>query len=106
MLSAIKKWFGSSASPDFTKLLAEGAIVLDVRSKGEFDSGHLKGAKHFPLDTLKQQVNQVKKFNKPVITVCRSGARSAAAKNLLNSAGVEAYNGGAWQTFNNKFKIN
>ena len=102
MLSAIKKWFGSSANPDFARLLAEGAVVLDVRSKSEFDSGHLKGAKHFPLDNLKQQVNQVKKFNKPVITVCRSGARSAVAKNLLKSAGIKAYNGGAWQTFNNK----
>lgn len=104
MLSAIKKWFGASASPDFSKLMADGAIVLDVRSKGEFDSGHLKGAKHFPLDTLKQQVNQVKKFNKPVITVCRSGARSAVAKNLLKSAGIEAYNGGAWQSFSSKIQ--
>ena len=102
MLSAIKKWFGSSASPDFSKLMADGAIVLDVRSKSEFDSGHLKGARHFPLDTLKQQVSQVKKFNKPVITVCRSGARSAVAKNLLKSEGIEAYNGGAWQSFSNK----
>ena len=102
MLSAIKKWFGSSASPDFSKLMADGAIVLDVRSKSEFDSGHLKGARHFPLDTLKQQVNQVKKLNKPVITVCRSGARSAVAKNLLKNEGIEAYNGGAWQSFGNK----
>ena len=102
MLSAIKKWFGSPASPDFSKLMADGAIVLDVRTKGEFDSGHLKGARHFPLDTLKQQVSQVKKFNKPVITVCRSGARSAVAKNLLKSEGIEAYNGGAWQSFGSK----
>lgn len=104
MLTIFKKWFGSSA-PDMGQLLANGAIVLDVRTKNEFDAGHIKEAKHIPLDKLQGQLSQIKKLNKPVITVCRSGSRSAMAKNILSSAGIEAYNGGAWTSLKNKYAM-
>lgn len=104
MLSIFKKWFGSSA-PDMGQLLAGGAVVLDVRTKNEYDAGHINGAKHIPLDKLQGQLDQVRKLNKPVITVCRSGSRSAMAKNILNNAGIEAYNGGAWTSLKNTYAL-
>ena len=94
MLSFLKNLFKPTA--DFEKLIKEGAVIVDVRTKGEFQAGHIEGSKNIPLDGIKTQVQQLKKSGKPVITVCRSGNRSAMAKSILSSAGIEVYNGGAW----------
>jgi phage shock protein E len=104
MLGFIKKIFGSS-SADLGHLLANGAVVLDVRTKNEFDAGHIKGSKHIPLDKIQTQMDQIRRLNKPVITVCRSGSRSAMAKKILSNAGIEAYNGGSWLLLKNKYAI-
>ncbi|MBL7708726.1 MAG: rhodanese-like domain-containing protein, partial [Chitinophagaceae bacterium] len=84
------------------ELVNNGAVIIDVRSPGEYKSGHIKGSKNFPLDTIRNKVNDLKKLNKPVITVCRSGARSGMAKGILKSAGIEVYNGGPWFSLQNK----
>ena len=55
-----------------------------------------------PLDSIRTKINELKKLNKPVITVCRSGARSGMAKGILKSAGLEVYNGGPWNSLRNK----
>jgi phage shock protein E len=94
MLSFLKSLFKPTA--DFAKLVKEGAVIVDVRTKGEFQAGHIEGSKNIPLDVVKTQVQQLKKSGKRVITVCRSGNRSAMAKSILSSAGIEVYNGGAW----------
>jgi phage shock protein E len=94
MITFIKNLFKPKA--DFKKLVNEGAVIVDVRTKGEYQAGHIEGSKNIPLDGVKTQVQQLKKSGKPVITVCRSGNRSAMAKSILSSAGIEVYNGGAW----------
>ena len=94
MFSFLKNLFKPAA--DFAKLVKEGAVIVDVRTKGEFQAGHIDGSKNIPLDTVNTQVQQLKKSGKPVITVYRSGNRSAMAKSILASAGIEVYNGGAW----------
>jgi phage shock protein E len=104
MLDFIKKLFGSS-SADLGQLISNGAVVLDVRTKNEFDAGHIKGAKHIPLDKIPGQMDQIRRLNKPVITVCRSGSRSAMAKTILSKAGIEAYNGGSWLSLKNKYAV-
>lgn len=104
MFNFIKKLFGSS-SADLGQLIANGAVVLDVRTKAEYDAGHIKGSKHIPLDKIKAQVDGIRKLNKPVITVCRSGSRSAMAKSILSGAGVEVYNGGSWLTLKHKYAM-
>jgi phage shock protein E len=82
--------------------LANGAQIIDVRTKGEFQSGHIKGAVNIPLDSLKNNLSKLKK-DKPVITCCASGMRSASAKGLLKANGfVDVYNGGAWVSLNSK----
>ncbi len=96
MIDFVKKMFGNST--DYEALIKAGAIVLDVRSPAEFSSGHNKGAKNIPLDSIQNNITAIKNWNKPVITVCRSGARSSMAKSILEKAGVEAYNGGSWNS--------
>ena len=94
MFSFFKNLFKPAA--DLAKLVKEGAVIVDVRTKGEFQTGHIEGSKNIALDGIKSQVQQLKKSGKAVITVCRSGSRSAMAKSILSSAGIEVYNGGAW----------
>lgn len=101
MLGFIKKVFGSP-SADFRNLVKQGALIVDVRTPAEFRAGHLEGSKNIPLDSLGERINDLKKMNKPIITVCRSGARSSVAKGLLKNAGLEVYNGGAWISLKNK----
>jgi phage shock protein E len=100
MLSFIRKIF--KQSPDFNRLVKEGAIIIDVRTKGEFQAGHIDGSENIPLSDIKVQVHQLKKLGNVVILVCRSGNRSAIAKSILLTAGIEVYNGGAWTTLKRK----
>lgn len=79
-----------------------GAIVLDVRTKSEYQAGAIKGSKHIPLQQLSVKLAEVKKWNKPVITCCASGMRSGSAARILNQNGVEAMNGGGWQSLERK----
>ncbi|MEI2740286.1 MAG: rhodanese-like domain-containing protein [Chitinophagaceae bacterium] len=101
MLGLLKKLFGGT-SVNYKELMSNGAVIVDVRSTGEFKAGHIPGSKNFPLDNIRSKVAELKKLNKPVITVCRSGARSGMAKSILKSAGLEVYNGGPWTSLKNK----
>ncbi len=76
-----------------------GAMVIDVRSTDEFRAGHFDGAVNIPLDTISGKVENLRQKQKPVILVCRSGARSGVATNILKNAGLDAYNGGGWTSF-------
>lgn len=87
------------------ELLAKGAIILDVRTQREWDQGHIKNAKHIPLDALKNRVDEIKKLNKPVITCCASGARSAKAAEYLNLNNIIATNGGGWLRLKKKVEV-
>ncbi len=87
---------------NFAELLSRGAVILDVRTPGEFQSGHLRGAVNIPLDQLGSRLLKLKN-DKPIITCCASGARSASAKALLQSNGfTDVYNGGGWLSLQNK----
>lgn len=80
----------------------KGAIILDVRSKAEYDSGAIPGSKHIPLQQVQAKINQIKQWDKPVITCCASGMRSGSAAAILRSNGVEVMNGGGWQSLSGK----
>lgn len=80
--------------------LSNGAVIIDVRTKGEFSSGNIKGSQNIPLDKIRGQVERIKKINKPVVVCCASGMRSGSAKSILKNNGVECYNGGGWQSLN------
>jgi rhodanese-related sulfurtransferase len=102
MFNFLKKLFGPSI--DFKALADAGAVIIDVRSPQAFDLGHIKGSRNIPVNIIEREVNMLKKLNKPVITVCQSGARSGMAKSVLKAAGIEVYNGGSWNGLNLKIK--
>jgi phage shock protein E len=81
---------------NFQEVISNGATILDVRTKLEYQSGHLKNSINIPIDNLTQNIKKLNK-NKPIITCCASGARSASARRILKSNGFEqVYNGGTW----------
>lgn len=103
MISFLKKLIGLGPSTNYADLIKQGAIILDVRSKSEFSSGHIKGAINIPVSVLAQQLGQLKDKNKTIITCCASGMRSASAKSVLKSNGyTNVYNGGGWNSLQNK----
>ncbi|MBL7694384.1 MAG: rhodanese-like domain-containing protein [Ferruginibacter sp.] len=90
---------------DYTDLLQRGAVIVDVRSRGEYAGGHIKGSLNIPLDQLQGNLSKLKDKNKPVITCCASGMRSASARAILKSNGYsEVYNGGGWASLQNKIR--
>ncbi len=100
-MSLLGKLFGIK-SVDFKELLERGAVIVDVRTPAEFNSGHIKGAINLPLQTLTSNMGKLKK-DKPVITCCASGMRSGSAKSILLSNGFkEVQNGGGWTSLRSK----
>ena len=79
------------------KYLDRDAVVLDVRTEAEYLEGHLENSLHIVLDELEYEIDELKALQKPIITCCRSGARSEIAKDLLKDNGVDVINGGPWQ---------
>jgi rhodanese-related sulfurtransferase len=102
MMNFLQKIFGSKV--DYAELVNNGAVIIDVRTPAEFSAGHIKGAINIPVDKIGNQIEKIKKYEKPVITCCRSGARSGMAASTLKAKGVEAYNGGPWDSLKNKIK--
>jgi len=102
MLETIKKLFGIK-TVDYAQLMKEGAVILDVRTKGEYGYGHIKGSVNIPVDQLSKNLQKFKDKNRAIITCCESGMRSASAKGILKSNGfTNVYNGGRWASLNNK----
>lgn len=102
MLPTIKQLFGLGPTVDYKALMKAGAQIVDVRTKAEYQSGHIRGSINIPLNNLSNHYSSLKK-NKPVITCCASGVRSAQAKNILKANGfAEVHNGGGWMSLKNK----
>ncbi len=97
-MGILSKLFGLKPDADFKQLINDGATIVDVRTAGEYASGHVKGSVNIPVDQLKHKMNTIRK-DKPVITCCASGMRSASAQGILRASGFgEVYNGGSWQS--------
>ncbi len=92
----IMKALGGGDVDAAKELIKNGSPVVDVRTVGEFKSGHLEGSINIPLDQVGSQINKFKKMKQPIVMVCRSGNRSGAATRILKDAGIDAINGGAW----------
>jgi len=101
MLGFIKKWLSKFIPEpvDVVQLKKEGSIIIDVRTPQEFKGGKLKGAKNFPVQTIHQNIDKIKKLNKnnkTVILYCRSGGRAGRALGILRKNGIEAVNAGGY----------
>jgi len=100
MMNLFKQLFGSTAAVDLTSVIAEGAFLVDVRTPGEFATGHVKGSVNIPLDTVASQLSKFEN-KKNIVVFCRSGARSGQAKSILQQNGFNnVINGGAWDHVN------
>ena len=88
---------GGNNESSIEEYLKDGAIVLDVRTVEEYESGHVNGSKNIVLNTIPTKVKEIKALNKKVIAVCRSGARSGQATSFLKEQGIDVINGGPWQ---------
>lgn len=63
-------------------------ILIDVRTKGEYQEGHLPNAINIPLNELDKRVGEIPQ-DKPVVVVCASGNRSKSGASKLVSAGYD-----------------
>jgi phage shock protein E len=85
-------------------LIDGGALLIDVRTPGEFASGHLPQAKNIPLQEIAGRLKEIEKGLKgkkdaPVVVYCRSGARSGQAQHFLTQSGfTQVVNGGAFSS--------
>lgn len=78
------------------KKIAEGAVILDVRTETEYKMGHIEGSINIPLSRLHADNIPLDK-SKIIITCCSHGLRSVKAVSLLKANGfTQVYNGGAW----------
>jgi len=80
------------SAPAWVAKVKAGAPLIDVRSQGEWDSGHVEGAKLIPHDQIEARIPEIEAMlggdkSKPVVVYCRSGNRSARAKSMLERAG-------------------
>lgn len=93
--------FGNKTN-EIKEFVANGAIILDVRTPEEFKEGHINGSKNIALNSLNGKIAEIKKWNKPIIACCRSGMRSAQATSFLKQNGIECINGGGWTSLQGK----
>ena len=84
---------------DLNKIIETGNyIILDVRTKEEYDEAHLVDAINIPYDEIDEKINLDKE--KTILVYCRSGNRSAIAYNVLEGLGYKAYDMGAFSEIN------
>lgn len=82
------KRLGQINAAEARALLQQGAVVIDVRSPGEFASGHLRGAVNIPAGELPDRIgHKVPDKSHPVLLHCLSGTRSGLAARALKSLG-------------------
>lgn len=85
------------ANNSIKEYLENDAVILDVRTRMEWDEGHIDGAQHIVLNLVPVKIDEIKSWEKPIIAVCRSGGRSGQATQFLKQNGVDVINGGPWQ---------
>lgn len=73
-------------------------VIVDVRTKEEYESGHVVGSINIPYDEIDEDTDLDK--DKTIIVYCRSGNRSSTAYNTLKNLGYEVYDLGAYDTIN------
>jgi len=87
---------GGTSTSSIEEYLKKDAIVIDVRTPQEFFEGHVQGSKNIPLNIINSKIEEIKKMGKPIITCCRSGARSGSAASILQQHSIDTINGGPW----------
>lgn len=77
---------------DVENLPRDGSVtLLDVRTKAEFNNGHIEGFLNIPVDNLREHITEIE-LEKPVYVMCQSGLRSYIAYRILSANGYDCYN--------------
>lgn len=104
MIDFFRKLLSGKPAKDFKQMLSDGAVIVDVRTRAEYQGGSIKGSINIPLNELSGSMNKLNPA-KPVITCCASGMRSATACSLLKSSGfAEVHNGGGWSSLERRLR--
>ncbi len=106
--SFISAWGVTNVAPAEAIALMnrQDAVVLDVRTDEEFNSGHILHSVHIPVGLLSKRLGELTPYKaKPIVVTCRTGQRSATACSMLRKAGFDPIfrlAGGvvAWQSAN------
>lgn len=86
--SGLKQWHVGDAD----KLPRDGSVtLLDTRTVGEFNRGHIEGFYNIPVDELRERIDEIPE-GKPVYVICQSGLRSYIACRILQGYGYDVYN--------------
>jgi rhodanese-related sulfurtransferase len=70
---------------DARQLVERGAMLVDVRSEGEYEDGGIEGSINIPIQELAGRMDELGDKNATIVVYCQSGGRSAMAKRLLES---------------------
>lgn len=91
VVAAVAGWWwlraGTTPGSDARALVNDGARLVDVRTPEEFSRGHIEGAVNIPVSDIEARVGELGDKQGSIVLYCRSGARSAKAKALLESKG-------------------
>lgn len=100
-----KRGYTTITGSQFQKMTSNNNIlILDVRSSGEYKTGHIPNAKNLPVDTLSSKLSTLNSYkDSEIVVYCASGGRSARACDILSkngfnkvynlSGGVSSYKG-------------
>lgn len=103
MIELLKRVLRLGPTVDYDQLVKQGAVILDVRTKAEYQTGHIHGSLNIPVDQLKNNLHRIPDKQTPIITCCASGMRSASAESILKLNGYKnVCNGGSWVALENK----
>jgi hydroxyacylglutathione hydrolase len=75
------------SAAELTRLAQDGTTVLDVRNRGEWEEGHVPGARHVPLPELAARIEELRGLG-PIAVHCQGGSRSAIAASMLRASGI------------------
>lgn len=94
-----KWWRSRQVKNQLPALLAQGAVLVDVRTAAEFAAAHAPGTLNIPLQELGARLAELPR-DKPVVLACASGTRSGMARMMLRGKGyAQVHNIGVWRQF-------
>ena len=89
MLGAGPERMESVGLDELDRLLEEGVEVIDVRERDERDGGYIAGSRNIPYRLLPATGDDLPR-DRPIVTICESGARAAVAASILAAKGLDA----------------
>lgn len=78
--------------------------IIDVRDDYEFEGGHIAKSLSIPLNEIMMKLDEIKQMPQPIALCCLSGGRSGVAQQFLLDEGIDCFNAGGWEEFENQIE--